>query len=160
MPECCWIKETTLKGKNMSLLAEQVKVLDNEIAELIQRRDETLAEFRKECKHLRLLELTDSPPMRFCADCDAEERGWHCGYQVLVMDGDGFEAPHWNERGIVRQSPTRDALHPYRKAKATWPRYLVGQSHPSFAGGGIKTYEQLTEVLRPGKPSKEGLVCR
>ena len=27
------------------------------------------------------------------------------------------------------------------------PLYLVGQSHPNFAGGGIKSYEQLTEVL-------------
>ena len=89
---------------------------------------------------------SDSPPWRMCIDCGAEEAGWHCGYQVLVMGGDTqSDVPHSSERSIFRQVGGRVDFVAHRGQFGN-PLYLVGQSHPNFAGGGRKTYEELTEV--------------
>ncbi len=124
----------------------EIEEIDAQIKKLVAQRDRLVAVFRKECKHLRMVQLNASPDHRLCVDCGAEERGWHCGYHVLVMDGDTHtQVPHKAERGIMRTTSDPQTFYTYRKSH--WPRYLVGQSHPSFKNGGILSYEELTNVL-------------
>jgi hypothetical protein len=118
-----------------------LSILNIQIDELEARRDILIRELRSECKHLNLVELDASPPQRICADCGAEERGWYCGYHVLVMQGDSHTAPHKDKRALVLRTTDPALFYAHRKGVG---RYLVGQSHPAF-GGGIQTYEQLTE---------------
>ena len=108
-----------------------------------KKRDALLRELRKKCKHLKLVEFKDVPPRRICVDCGAEEEGWYCGYHVLVMAGDTQDTPHKSERAIVKQASNFSEFYFYRQ---DGPSYFVGQNHPNFAGGGKKTYKQLTEV--------------
>ncbi|MBI2056523.1 MAG: hypothetical protein HYT37_04075 [Candidatus Sungbacteria bacterium] len=124
-------------------LAEKLNTINSQIADLVRQRNNVLCELRKQCKHLRLVELNDSPPMRICADCGAEERGWYCGYHVLVMRCDTIIAPHKKERALIKITRDSNVFYGFRKSG---PLYLVGQSHPNF-GEGVQTYEQLTEIL-------------
>lgn len=124
-------------------LIEKLNAINNKIENLVQQRNNMLCELRKQCKHLRLVELKDSPPRRICADCGAEERGWYCGYHVLVMRGDTNVAPHKEERALIQITGDSVVFYSFRKHG---PLYLVGQSHPNF-GEGIQTYKQLTEVV-------------
>lgn len=117
--------------------------VNNQIATLERQRDSILRQLRKECKHLRLVELTETPPKRICTDCGAEEEGWYTGYHVLVMRGDTNVAPHKEERALVLRTGDSSVFYSFRKRG---PYYPVGQSHPNF-GGGVQTYEQLTEIL-------------
>lgn len=121
----------------------ELNTINQKISELTRQRNNLLRELRGKCRHLRLVELDDSPPKRICADCGAEEEGWHCGYQVLVMDGDTWNAPHKKERVLVRRTSDWRKFAEYRKNS---PLYHVGQSHPNFERCGPKSYEQLTEV--------------
>ncbi len=122
---------------------DELNAVNHKILELIKQRNELLCELRKQCKHLRLVELDACPPRRICADCGAEERGWYCGYHVLVMDGDTWNVPHKIERVLIKRTTNDSVFYGYRK---DGPTYFVGQSHQNF-GGGVQTYEQLTEVL-------------
>ena len=124
-------------------LVEMLGAINNQIADLVQQRNNILRELRKQCKHLRLVELTERPPRRICADCGAEERGWYCGYQVLVMRGDTSAAPHKEERALIQITGASNVFYSFRK---NGPLYSVGQSHPNF-GEGVQTYKQLTEVI-------------
>ncbi len=126
-------------------MVTQLDAMNQQILELTKQRNDLLCELRKQCTHLRLVELDAAPPRRICVDCGAEEEGWHCGYHVLVMNGDTCDAPHKNERVLIEQVKYAFKFYKYRKDGAM---YLVGQSHPNFAGGGMKSYEQLTEVLK------------
>ena len=63
-------------------LVEMLGAINKQIADLLRQRNGVLRELRKQCKRSRLVELTESPPRRICADCGAEERGWYCGYHV------------------------------------------------------------------------------
>lgn len=123
-------------------LAERLNTINKQMAGLEQQRNKVLSELRRQCKHFRLVELTRSPPCRICTDCGAEERGWHCGYQVLVMQGDTHAAPHKEERALIQITGDSRVFYGFRK---NGPLYLVGQSHPNF-GAGVQTYEQLTEI--------------
>ena len=118
-------------------------ILNKKIADVTKKRNAILSSFRLHCKHLRLVELDSGPPKRICADCGAEERGWYCGYHVLVMNGDPYEVPHKKDRVIIRRTTDDSVFYGYRQ---NGPLYPVGQSHPNFPGGGEKSYEQLTEV--------------
>jgi hypothetical protein len=122
---------------------EMLEATNKQIADLVRQRNNTLRKLRKQCKHLRLVELTGSPPRRICADCGAEERGWYCGYQVLVMRGDTHVAPHKEERALIQITGDSNVFYSFRK---DGPLYGVGQSHPNF-GGGVQTHEQLIEVI-------------
>lgn len=122
---------------------EKLNEVNNQIDALTQRRNNVLCELRKQCKHSRLVELTSSPPWRICVDCGAEERGWYCGYQVLVVWGDTNISPHKTKRVLIQITQDIDVFYSFRKPG---PLYHVGQSHPNF-GGGIQTYEQLTEIV-------------
>ena len=124
-------------------IKSRIDATNKRISDLKNKRNELLRTFRRKCKHTRLVELDEHPPRRICADCGAEERGWHCGYQVLVMKGDcGSDVPHKNERVLVQRTSSADVYCGYRQEGTL---YLVGQSHPNFAGGGMKSYKQLTE---------------
>lgn len=118
----------------------ELRRLDAALAACEKARNAALRSFRLNCEHLHLAERdSDSPPHRLCVDCGAVEQGWHCGYQVLVLASETTrKAPL---RGIVRRS-----FEWHEPVLAYWPRYFVGQSHRNFAGGGRKTYEQLTEI--------------
>ncbi|MBU6500878.1 MAG: hypothetical protein KGJ89_02030 [Patescibacteria group bacterium] len=121
----------------------ELDALNKKILELTQQRDNTLRELRKKCNHLRLVEIdSSSPPMRICADCGAEERGWYCGYHVLIMSGDTWIDPYKDERTIVKKTSSMSEFNQYRKAGS---RYPVGQSHPNF-GKPRQSREQLTEI--------------
>lgn len=122
----------------------RLEELCQQIEQLIAERDQELRRVRAACQHLRLVELDTKPPYRICADCGAEERGWYCGYQVLVMQGDSWErrVPHALERVLIQRTSDSSVFWKYRRSG---PRYLVGQSHPVFGFGGTHTYEQLTE---------------
>lgn len=122
----------------------ELNIINEEIANLTKQRDNLLRELRKKCNHLRLIELDANPPRRICFDCGAEENGWYCGYHVLVMNGDiRLNVPHKEERALIAQTSDTFTFYRYRKGG---PLYFVGQSHPNFTGGGIKSYQQLTEV--------------
>jgi len=129
---------------------KKINALNDCIAKLVRQRNIVLAEVRRNCKHLRLVELNyrsgwlgTSPPRRICERCGAEEEGWGCGYQVLVTREDFKVDPNKKKRGLVERTSDSDKFYSYRQRG---PLYLVGQSHPNFAGGGVKTYEQLTEI--------------
>jgi hypothetical protein len=124
------------------MLSDELDVINAQILILKRQRDDLLRELRKQCKHIRLVELDDCPPKRICADCGAEERGWYCDYHVLVMNGDTNNAPHKMERVLIRRTADSSVFHGYRKDGSLYP---VGQSHPNF-GAGVQTYEQLTEL--------------
>jgi hypothetical protein len=124
-------------------IVEKLETTNKQILELTQQRNDILHELRTQCKHLRLVELTDSPPRRICADCGAEEHGWYCGYHVLVMRDDTHNATHKEERALIQITGDSNIFYSYRK---DGPLYPVGQSHKNF-GGGIQTYAQLTEVV-------------
>src|SRR3989344_4712141 len=124
-------------------LVEKLNAMNNQVADLVRQRNNVLCELRKHCKHLRLVELIESPPMRICADCGAEERGWYCGYHVLIMRGDTHVAPHKKERALIQITGDSNVFYGFRK---DCPLYHVGQSHPNF-GAGVQTYEQLTEIV-------------
>lgn len=121
--------------------------LNRRIDKLTQKKDELLKQLRKKCKHLRLIEIEYSylycgaPPFRICADCGAEERGWRCGYMVLVLKNEGTNIPHGVKRAIIKTTRSYKTFCSYRKEG---PLYEVGQSHPNFQKGGFKTYKQLT----------------
>ena len=127
----------------------KLKRLNRQVIELTAKRDGALKQLRKKCKHLILVELdyscaySGAPPFRICADCGAEERGWHCGYQVLALRSERTDIPRGVERVIIRTTRSTDVFYSYRKSG---PLYMVGQSHPNFEGGGVKTYKQLTAV--------------
>jgi len=127
----------------------ELDAMNRQITDLTKKRDKLLRKLRKECRHLRLVEVNYSrlysraPPFRICADCGAEERGWYCGYQVLALRSERTDIPSGVERAIIRTTESTDIFYSYRKSG---PLYLVGQSHPNFEGGGVKTYKQLTAV--------------
>lgn len=121
----------------------ELEKLQERLEELTAERDQELAKVRSNCNHVRLMELDASPPMRMCMDCGAEERGWYCGYQVLAMSNDmTSDAPHKAERGIFLRTTDSKMYFSHRKKG---PLFRVGQSHPKFRGGGVKTYEELTD---------------
>lgn len=134
------------------MLANKLRALNRSIARLTRERNAVLAEVRRNCKHLRLVELeyragmigTD-PPMRICVSCGAEERGWGCGYQVLVTKNDASKTLKKEKRRARILFVTNDTAKFFRY-RQKGPLYPVGQSHPNFAGGGVRTYEQLTEI--------------
>lgn len=127
----------------------ELDAMNRQLEDLTKKRDKLLRKLRKECKHLRLVEIdhaclySSAPPFRICADCGAEERGWYCGYQVLALRSERIDIPRGVERAIIKTAKSSDIFYSYRKSG---PLYLVGQSHPNFEGGGFKTYKQLTEV--------------
>ena len=131
---------------------KKLRALDRSVAKLIQERNAALAEVRRNCKHLRLVELdyhkgvfSTNPPRRICKTCGAEEVGCGCGYQVLVTQRERTgEAIKKLKRGAT-VSRTREGVEFYRYRRG-WLCYFVGQSHSNFAGTGQKTYEQLTEI--------------
>lgn len=132
---------------------KKLKALDDSLAKLVRQRNAALTRVRKNCKHLRLLELeyrksdmlmTTNPPRRICIDCAAEEEGWGCGYHVLVVSGDSHIDPLKEKRAVVERTRDSSKFYGHRRK---WPAYFVGQSHPNFAGGGVKTYAQLTEIV-------------
>jgi|GEM_PF-5998498 len=132
-----------------------LNTLNCRLAKLVQKRDAVLAEVRRNCAHLRLVECDYCPatwcgyaypPRRICIACGAEEDGWGCGYQVLVARGDCTIASHREERFVIERTSDSQKFYSYRQHG---PLYFVGQSHPNFKGGGIKTYEQLTEIAPP-----------
>lgn len=115
--------------------------LNKRIESLTRERDAVLRKVRLECNHTRLVELDSSPPERICLDCGAEEYGWHCGYHILVIDGDN----NWLNRPygvLVKRTSNSNEFYRQRKFGGL---YYVGQSHPDF-GGGLKTVEQLTSI--------------
>ena len=128
---------------------KELESLNIQIDRLTEKRDAALKQLREKCKHLRLVEIDHSclyssaPPFRICADCGAEERGWYCGYQVLALNSERTGIPRGIERAIIRATRNSDVFYSYRKKG---PIYQVGQSHPNFEGGGVKTYKQLTAV--------------
>ena len=123
--------------------------LNRQVIELTKKRDDALEQLRKKCQHLRLVEVnysclySDAPPFRICVDCGAEERGWYCGYQVLALMSERADIPRGVEHVIIKTTQSADVFYSYRKSG---PLYMVGQSHPNFEGGGVKTYQQLTAV--------------
>lgn len=128
---------------------EELERLNRQIIELTEKRDNALKQLRKQCQHLRLVELDyscaydNAPPFRICIDCGAEERGWYCGYHVLVLRSERTDIPRGIERAVIKSTRSASVLYSYRKSG---PLYRVGQSHPNFEGGGVKTYQQLTAV--------------
>src|SRR3989344_1960430 len=124
----------------MTEMFEMLDFLNGHIEDMIKIRNKVLRTIRKQCKHLRLAELNEGPPRRICADCGAEECGWGCGYHILAMNGDPHEVPHKKDRSLLLVTKDCSKFFSFRKKG---PIYLVGQSHPNFSGGGIKTYEQL-----------------
>ena len=128
---------------------KRLENLNRQVIRLTEKRDAVLKQLREKCKHLRLVEVDyaclyyNASPFRICADCGAEERGWHCGYQVLALRSEIADIPRGVERVIIRTTRISDVFYSYRK---NGPIYLVGQSHPNFEGGGVKTYKQLTAV--------------
>lgn len=128
---------------------KDLEKLNRQIIELTEKRDDALKQLRKKCQHLRLVEIyylclySNAPPFRICADCGAEERGWHCGYQVLALRSERTDIPRGVKRAIIKTTLSADVFYSYRKPG---PLYWVGQSHPSFEGGGVRTYKQLTTV--------------
>lgn len=128
---------------------KELERLNKQIIELTEKRDSVLKELRKKCQHLRLVEVNYSrlysgaPPFRICADCGAEEEGWYCGYQVLALRSERTDIPDGVERAIIETTQSANIFYSYRKRG---PLYMVGQSHPNFRGGGVKTYKQLTAV--------------
>jgi len=125
-------------------LFEKLRVINGRITDLTKQRDNLLGKLRKQCKHLHLVELTASPSQRICVDCGAEERGWYCGYHVLVMRDDGHFTPYKQNRVLLQITTSSEVFDSFRK---DGPLYLVGQSHPNFKGGGVRNYKQLTEVI-------------
>ncbi|MBI2064816.1 MAG: hypothetical protein HYT62_02040 [Candidatus Yanofskybacteria bacterium] len=128
----------------------KLAALNRRITELIEERNALIRQLRRGCKHLRLVEIaydclySGAPPFRICADCGAEERGWHCGYKVLALRSEctNILLPEV-ERAIIRITSDSAVFYSYRK---DGPLYRVGQSHPNFVGIGRKIYEQLTSV--------------
>jgi hypothetical protein len=127
----------------VQVLRTAYDTLVGQVRELEMARNRALRTLREACRHLRLVEFDAHPPLRICADCGAEERGWSCDYQVLVIPGDTWLAPHKAERSIVLR--TSDSAVFYRH-RMLGPVYKVGQSHPNFQLRGPRTYTQLTEV--------------
>ncbi len=127
----------------------QLDRINQRIVNLTKKRNDLLCKLRKECKHLRLVELdyscaySGAPPFRICADCGAEEQGWYCGYHVLALRSERTDIPRGVERTIVRTTRSAKVFYSYRK---NGPVYRVGQSHPNFSSGGYKSYQQLTEI--------------
>jgi len=121
---------------------KKIAALQKRISSLEQKKEDLVKSLRKQCKHLRIAEFShDSPPERVCVDCGAKESGWYCGYHVLTMPGD--LSYHGEARGIILQAYSRRDLEEFNLPDSL---YYVGQSHRNFQGGGIKTYEQLTEL--------------
>jgi len=131
-------------NKEDYVTTDELGSINNRISDLTQQKNDLLRELRRKCNHLRLVELDAYPPMRICADCGAEERGWYCGYHVLVMVGDTWNVPHKKERVLVKRTVDSAEFYRYRK---DGPLYPVGQSHPNFPGGGVRSYEQLIEIV-------------
>lgn len=113
----------------------ELDTMNEKLKRFKQERDELLRKLRKKCKHIRLAEFNRSPPRRICVDCGAEEKGWYCGYHVLVMTGDTWKAPHKQDQVLVEKTSDSGRFCSYRKDGVLYP---VGQSHPNFAGGGKK----------------------
>ncbi len=123
------------------MLSIKIKKIDEQINLLTRKRNALIHDLRKECKHLKLVELDGNPPQRICFDCGAEEKGWQCGYHVLVMQGDTWEAPHKHKRAVVLKTTDSSVFARYRKGGF----HGVGQSHPAFQDGGKVSYKILNE---------------
>lgn len=116
--------------------------LNQRVIELTAKRDAALRELRSKCKHTQLMESNGGGrPWRICVDCGAEEEGWYCGYHVLILTEE-YLAPRL--RGKAPGGALVGTTSNWTRYRKEGPLYRVGQSHPNFAGGGFKTYEQLT----------------
>ncbi len=94
--------------RNQDILDVQVR-----IDELEAHKKHLIEVEQKTCKHPQVVECDyfpsdywgASPPLRLCLNCDFEEEGWDCGYEVLLGAG------HWrltNPRSkIAREASTR-----------------------------------------------------
>ncbi len=121
----------------------KLEALDKALRKAERDRDRCLRQFRLRCKHLRLAETDQQPPYRICIDCGAQERGWHCGYQVLCLPGETTRTLAIFKRVIVMPNANRFDLAVLR---CQWPLYCVGQSHENFSDKW--DYKSLTEIKR------------
>ncbi len=120
-----------------------IERLNKRIEALVAKRDTALRDLRAKCKHLRLVEgeMCGRKPHRICVDCGAEEDGWYCGWHVLILSGEStFQLLPKGYPGGALIAHTSDWMK-YRK---DGPLYFVGQSHPNFERGSVKTFAQLT----------------
>lgn len=62
---------------------DKVKELRQQISDLKNELRNEIIKKQLRCKHLRLAELSGSPPYRICLNCGMTEEGWGPGYQVL-----------------------------------------------------------------------------
>lgn len=123
-----------MKSSKLGLLQ-----LDRKLERAVLARDKALRTFRLRCKHLSLAEEYGSPPRRICVTCGATERGWHCGYQVLVLQSE--RTSKVPPRAISHPNADRYKLEVF---KNDWPVYFVGQSHENFPDSW--DYKALTEI--------------
>ena len=140
------VKVKRMAAKGLMNYQAKLEKLNQKIVALTVQRNAALRELRTKCEHTRLVEGTcsGSRPYRICVDCGAEEEGWYCGWHVLILANE-CEAPRLKMYGSNRPGGILIGGSDWCKYRKDGPIYRVGQSHANFAGGGRKTYQQLTE---------------
>ena len=83
--------------------------------------EEERIKMQLDCKHESVVEIPHtsssvyaytSPPYKICVDCGFAEKGWDCGYQILVKEPNALKA---NVIGKIWSNRTFVVSYPWRK---------------------------------------------